>query len=104
MSEAEPPPTWVSAPSRLAAATEASSERTEKAVVEWYWSAARAKRYQTLAASGSSTASTKVAASPQWRKRKRAGSAPLGVTLAAGRGRRRRRRLGGRLGHAGGLG
>ena len=40
-SEAVPEPIWVIAPSSPAAAEPTSSERIEKATLEWYWSAAR---------------------------------------------------------------
>ena len=39
MSEAVPEPIWVIAPRMPAAAALSCSERTEKAVIEWYWSA-----------------------------------------------------------------
>ena len=41
MSEAVPEPIWVMAPRIPAAAALSCSERIEKAVTEWYWSAAR---------------------------------------------------------------
>ena len=41
MSDAVPEPIWVMAPRMPAAAALTSSERTEKAVTEWYWLAAR---------------------------------------------------------------
>ena len=75
-SEAEPPPIWVSAPRMPAAAPPGCSERIEKATSEWYWSAARAQRYQTLAAKGTSTRSTKEAISPQCRSFIAAGCGP----------------------------
>ena len=85
VSEAEPPPTWVSAPSRLAAPMEASSERTEEGGRRMILVGGAGEEIPDARRERQQHREHEGRGEPQWRKRKRAGTA-LGVTLAGAGG------------------